>query len=402
MEYCDAVLEEMIPELSLKEKLVIMMQVSSTLEFCHMRGVMHRDLKPNNVLLRRDSNGVYTPAIADFALVRDVSRSSANSMMRAIRYVAPELADQSEYVKAMPADVWSFGVMMTQVVSGFVPFEGLTDFQVAVQLSKGQLPYARELLDTIPGFGIIKQCLAVEPSERPTFSEITEYLQMLVERFEGFGCDQKRLLNENNALKEEKRTWLLEKTGYEQRVKSLTQHVDELKEEKEMWVNKEKELITQSLEFSSQIDRLTKQLNELMNNNDGNPPIENRKQVIPVKSVGEEPVFSAEFPDTSVNGLAYSSDGRFFAVSGSCRNRLKVYNTKTHEIVHEGVYAYSYDLNFSPDSKLLAVGDFGRAIHIIEVDTWRTVRVIRGMARNVRHVWFSPDEKLLFFGMLDG
>eukprot|EP00792_Barthelona_sp_PAP020_P009303 TRINITY_DN3286_c1_g3_i1.p1 TRINITY_DN3286_c1_g3~~TRINITY_DN3286_c1_g3_i1.p1 ORF type:complete len:281 (+),score=70.69 TRINITY_DN3286_c1_g3_i1:134-976(+) len=150
MEYCDAVLEDMIPELSLKEKLVIMMQVSSALEFCHEKGIMHRDLKPNNVLLRRGVDGLYTPAIADFGLVRDASRSSANSMMGAARYAAPELANEEENIIGTAVDAWSFGVMLAQVVSGFVPFEGLSELKVIAKLIKKQLPYGKELLDAIP------------------------------------------------------------------------------------------------------------------------------------------------------------------------------------------------------------------------------------------------------------
>eukprot|EP00792_Barthelona_sp_PAP020_P008862 TRINITY_DN3254_c1_g3_i12.p1 TRINITY_DN3254_c1_g3~~TRINITY_DN3254_c1_g3_i12.p1 ORF type:complete len:93 (+),score=11.94 TRINITY_DN3254_c1_g3_i12:478-756(+) len=79
MEYCNADLKEVISELSLKEKLVIMMQVSSALELWEK--CVHSDFKLNNILLKRDADGTYTPVIADFGLVRDASRSSANSMM---------------------------------------------------------------------------------------------------------------------------------------------------------------------------------------------------------------------------------------------------------------------------------------------------------------------------------
>eukprot|EP00792_Barthelona_sp_PAP020_P008269 TRINITY_DN3205_c0_g3_i1.p2 TRINITY_DN3205_c0_g3~~TRINITY_DN3205_c0_g3_i1.p2 ORF type:complete len:112 (+),score=30.04 TRINITY_DN3205_c0_g3_i1:783-1118(+) len=108
------------------------------------------------------------------------------------------------------------------------------------ELIQRQLPYNKELLDTIPGFGIIKNCLRVDPAERPIFGEIAEYLQMLIVRFQGLGFDEKRLVKVNAKLKEEKKIWLLDKNGYETRFHELT----------------------------NQVDRLTQQLNEFLSSND--------------------------------------------------------------------------------------------------------------------------------------
>jgi serine/threonine protein kinase len=112
--------------LTLDEAGVILAQIADALQYAHDQGIIHRDIKPTNVLLR-DDDFVY---LMDFgvakALDADNSLTRTGAMIGTPRYMAPELAFESA---TTVSDVYSLGVLLYQMLTGRVPFEGITPLQ---------------------------------------------------------------------------------------------------------------------------------------------------------------------------------------------------------------------------------------------------------------------------------
>ncbi len=103
--------------------------VASTLEYAHQRGLIHRDVKPQNVLLGEDGR----PRLTDFGIAQAVSSKGltrTGAVMGSVQYLAPEL------VRGRPAtaqsDVYALGVVLYEMATGRVPFEGETDLATAL------------------------------------------------------------------------------------------------------------------------------------------------------------------------------------------------------------------------------------------------------------------------------
>ena len=105
---------------------VILEQVANALAYAHDKGIIHRDIKPTNVLLRNDLS-VY---LTDFGVAKvlddDNSLTRTGAMIGTPRYMAPELAFEPATTLS---DVYSLGVLLYQMLTGRVPFEGVTPLQ---------------------------------------------------------------------------------------------------------------------------------------------------------------------------------------------------------------------------------------------------------------------------------
>lgn len=110
------------------EVLRIGQAVAGALDYAHERGVIHRDVKPSNVLLAKDGRVV----LADFGLALDVEQGSAGEVFGSANYLAPEQARHS--AKAVPqSDLYSLGVILYEMLTGRIPFNDPSPTTVAVQ-----------------------------------------------------------------------------------------------------------------------------------------------------------------------------------------------------------------------------------------------------------------------------
>lgn len=114
--------------LSKTEILKIVMSVGNGLQYAHNRGILHRDIKPSNVLISDDGR-VY---LTDFGLARILEGTSSltgDMIVGTPHYISPEQAMNAEKIDE-GTDIYSFGVMIYEMVVGCLPFEGDTAFSV--------------------------------------------------------------------------------------------------------------------------------------------------------------------------------------------------------------------------------------------------------------------------------
>jgi Tol biopolymer transport system component len=157
------------------EALSIAKQISDALQAAHDHGVVHRDLKPSNIKLRADG----TVKVLDFGLAKALDRASGASdlsqsptltspaftgagvILGTAAYMAPEQARGKAVDKR--ADIWAFGVVLFEMLSGRCPFRGETVSDVLAALLERQPD-----LDRVPGRvrPLLRRCLEKDPTRR--------------------------------------------------------------------------------------------------------------------------------------------------------------------------------------------------------------------------------------------
>jgi CRP-like cAMP-binding protein len=142
-------------------------QVAAALDYAHQRGLIHRDVKPTNILVDAQSNCY----LADFGIAALVASTSDQlddepQIIGTPTYISPEQASGDKPVPA--SDVYSLGVVLYEMVTGRPPFEGLSITEFLVAHMTRPVPPARERLPDLPllAEAVIRHALAKHPNER--------------------------------------------------------------------------------------------------------------------------------------------------------------------------------------------------------------------------------------------
>jgi serine/threonine-protein kinase len=149
MEYCEGrSLKDVIraeSPLDVRRAIAITKQILLAARFAHRRNVIHRDLKPHNVIL--DAEG--TVKVADFGIARagasDITQAGA--IMGTAQYLSPEQAQGRPVTEA--SDVYSVGVVLYELLTGQAPFEGESAVAIALKHVNQQPPPPRDLIPSI-------------------------------------------------------------------------------------------------------------------------------------------------------------------------------------------------------------------------------------------------------------
>lgn len=149
----------------------IMEQVLSAVATAHAHGIIHRDLKPQNILIDENKN----VKITDFGIAVAVSQDSltqTNTLMGSVHYLSPEQARGSIVTKQ--SDIYSLGIILFELLTGKVPFEGETAVSIALKHFREEIPSVREQNKEIPQAleNVIIKATAKEPAER--YSSVNE------------------------------------------------------------------------------------------------------------------------------------------------------------------------------------------------------------------------------------
>jgi len=144
------------------QALDIVMRLGLALEAAHRHGIVHRDVKPGNILFRDDG----TPLLSDFGIAKDLRRASdlttTGHVLGSPFYISPEQAESIEVDGR--ADLYSLGVILFELLTGRRPFDGVTAIKVILQHLQAPVP---RLPDELSGFqDLVDRLLAKDPDRR--------------------------------------------------------------------------------------------------------------------------------------------------------------------------------------------------------------------------------------------
>lgn len=151
--------------LTVSEVIDIMLQITSAMGLAHDSLIIHRDLKPQNILMM-DDGGV---KITDFGIAMALNATQltqTNSAMGSVHYFPPEQA--SGKGSTLKSDVYSLGIMMYELLTGYLPFRGDNAVEIALKHLKEPIPSIRSEFPNIPQSveNIIIKATAKNPKNR--------------------------------------------------------------------------------------------------------------------------------------------------------------------------------------------------------------------------------------------
>ncbi len=151
--------------LTLEEAASFTDQIASALQYAHDHGVMHRDVKPSNILLRPDGYAYLVDFGLAKAMMGGVALTNSGAMVGTPEYMAPE---QSNGVNDYRSDIYSLGVILYQMLTGRVPFTAESPVAVSLKHIQTMPTPPRDINSDIPESveAVILKALAKDPNER--------------------------------------------------------------------------------------------------------------------------------------------------------------------------------------------------------------------------------------------
>ncbi|KAJ0040689.1 hypothetical protein Pint_28236 [Pistacia integerrima] len=181
--------------LELKLSISFALEISRAMEYLHANGIIHRDLKPSNqfsfvidfsslveqlisnILLTEDKKHI---KVGDFGLARAEVMDEMTCEAGTYRWMAPEIFSQDPIPIGVKkhydhkVDVYSFAMVLWELLTNTVPFKGKESMSVAYAAAKVCPPSVEDLPeDIVP---LLKSCWALDPKARPEFKEIRVFL----------------------------------------------------------------------------------------------------------------------------------------------------------------------------------------------------------------------------------
>ena len=152
-------------KLTLTEAIDIMLQVTDGMSTAHDAYIIHRDIKPQNIMIL--DNGVVK--ITDFGIamaMNSTQLTQTNSVMGSVHYLPPEQANGKS--ATLQSDVYSMGILMYELISGKLPYKGDNAVEIALKHLKEPFPSIRQIMPEIPQSveNIILKATAKNPKNR--------------------------------------------------------------------------------------------------------------------------------------------------------------------------------------------------------------------------------------------
>ncbi|KAG8945578.1 hypothetical protein FRC04_000712 [Tulasnella sp. 424] len=160
----------------------LLAQVAQGLSFLHNKSIVHGDIKPNNVIIADDGHAM----LMDFGMAPDLRMVERNMTMADsgrdnVGYMSPELIEEGNYTQA--TDVYAFGALVLEILSGHPPFYKLPYIQAMIQITKRDKPVPDdhpELSSSSPFWELMQRCWTTIPDDRPGIDEVRGALERMV------------------------------------------------------------------------------------------------------------------------------------------------------------------------------------------------------------------------------
>ena len=161
--------------LSVKEAISIAIQVSMGIEAAHNNHIIHRDIKPQNIIISKDVK----VKVTDFGIAKAATSNTITSnVMGSVHYTSPEQARGG--FSDEKSDIYSLGITLFEMLTGRVPFNGDTTVAIAIKHIQEPIPSPREYVPEIPISveQIVYKCTQKSPDRRyQSMGELTEDLK---------------------------------------------------------------------------------------------------------------------------------------------------------------------------------------------------------------------------------
>ncbi|OQR82906.1 calcium/calmodulin dependent protein kinase [Achlya hypogyna] len=155
----------------------LIQRLLSAVAHCHARGVVHRNIKPESILLRSTENDI-DMVLTHFNLAT-VDDGNLTTVCGSFDYVAPEVIANLKRVKAYGpgVDIWSIGVLTYVLLSGYLPFFGSDQSSLFASIARGAFVFDSPYWDAVTddAKGIIAAMLAVDPATRPSAAALLDH-----------------------------------------------------------------------------------------------------------------------------------------------------------------------------------------------------------------------------------
>lgn len=177
--------------LTLAEVIDIMLQLTSGLACAHDSYIIHRDIKPQNVLILEDGK----VKITDFGIAMALNSNEltqTNSVMGSVHYLPPEQANGSG--ASIKSDIYSLGILMYELLTGKLPFKGENAVEIAIKQMRDPIPSVCDFNPEIPQSveNIILKAAAKNPKNR--YENVMEMHEDLETALDKSRADEKKLV----------------------------------------------------------------------------------------------------------------------------------------------------------------------------------------------------------------
>lgn len=182
------------------EAVRIAKEIASALESAHRNNLVHCDIKPHNILVMPDGH----IKVTDFGIARAVSASTmtySGSVMGSVHYFSPEQAKGT--VITTKSDVYSLGVVLYEMLTGQLPFNGETSVSIALKHLQEEPVPIRQLNPSIPPVleAIVQKAMSKDPDDRPSSTELYADLNQAKAMLADRGTSQEAVSNDPFATR---------------------------------------------------------------------------------------------------------------------------------------------------------------------------------------------------------
>ena len=151
--------------LPISEAIDIMLQLTSALAYAHSKGIIHRDIKPNNIYYMPDG----TIKLGDFGIAQAnglTDESNSNEIVGSVHYLAPEISKGKP--ASIKSDIYAMGVTFFELITGHIPFDKDTPVNVAIAHVKEKFPSPKKFVPDCPNeiVKIILKATSKNPNDR--------------------------------------------------------------------------------------------------------------------------------------------------------------------------------------------------------------------------------------------